>query len=250
MISPRILRALGFACVLAIASPAAAYADAGTMVVLVASNAEASTRAIAADYEKSHPGLKIAVSAAGSKVIAAQIAQGAAADLVLISDAVAASMTGVEKPVNVYTTHTVLAVSKSGAAKVKTPKDLANAGVRLGSGTPNSVTEQFANDTFARIGGPDFVAKAQANVITKKTAAEQLARMIDDDSIDAAILLSSDVDAKMTQVALGDKSVSLTYAAAVIKTSPHAAQARELLASMSAAPAQAILRAHHLEPAK
>ena len=57
-------------------------ADKTTLVALVAPNAKSAFTDIAKAYEKSHPDVTISPSFAGSKIIAAQIANGAAADVV------------------------------------------------------------------------------------------------------------------------------------------------------------------------
>lgn len=71
------------------------------------------------DHEKSHPDVTIAASYAGSKIIATQIANGAEADVVVMSwPAVEAVGPGLDPPVVIFKNRTAIGVNKSGVGKV------------------------------------------------------------------------------------------------------------------------------------
>ena len=230
-----------------VASTTAPAAADTTVVALVASNAAQAFADIAAAYEKKHPGVKIAVSAAGSKVIVAQLEQGAAADLIVVSTAFAEGSKSVESPVHVFANHTVISAAKSG--KVKAAKDMATSGVRMASGTSGSVGAQIADETLAKLAaqfGADFPAKVKGNVGVTKTALEQEQRAVEEGLADATIVFAADADTGKTNVIeLGDKSVSVSYSAAVVKGSKNGGAAREILALMASAEGQAIFKKHH-----
>ena len=218
-----------------------------TVVALVASNAADAFRDVAAEYEKAHPGVHVQISAAGSKVIVAQLEQGAAADVIVVSSSFADGSKNVDAPVKLFANHTVISAAKNG--KVKSARDLANAGVRVGSGTTGSVAAQISDETLTKLAGAygaDFPAKVKANITLTKTALEQIQKAVDDGVVDAAILFAADADTGRSNVIdLGDKSVTVPYSGAVVKNAKNGAQARDLLAMLGSSEGQAILKKRH-----
>jgi len=245
-VKQQLLRAALGAAAIGLATSAAGAADT-TVVVLCVSNGGTTFKAIAADYEKTHPGTHVQVSIAGSTVIAAQLAQGAAADLVVINRRVAATVPQLEAPQDVFAEHTIVVATK-GSTKVRSARDLAAPGVRLAGGTAGSFAETIQSETVARLAGeygPAYVAKYKANIVTTKTNFEQIARLVEGGSVDAAIVYASEITPKLGVIAIGDRAVVSTFAVAVVKGAPHAQQARELAALMVGPTGQMIAQADH-----
>ena len=217
------------------------------MIALVASNATASMTEIAEAYMNSHPGVTVQISPAGSKVIVAEVAMGAEADLVLVSKEFADSAKGVEAPILMFSNHTVVSANKGG--KVKTAQDLAKSGIRLVGGTSGSVENSITSATLASLSktyGADFAVKANANIETSKTSLEQAQKAIEDGAVDAGIVFAADASTgKANLIDLGDRTVVVKYEAAVVSASKNAGNARDFLTFMSGSEGQAIFRKHH-----
>ncbi|MBV8749014.1 MAG: extracellular solute-binding protein [Candidatus Eremiobacteraeota bacterium] len=242
----QLLRAALGAAAIGLATSAAGAADT-TVVVLCVSNGGTTFKAVAADYEKTHPGTHVQVSLAGSTVIAAQMAQGAAADLVIVNRRVAATMPQIEAPQDAFADHTAVVIPK-GSTKVRSARDLAAPGVRLAGGTAGSFAETIQTETIARLAGeygPVFAAKVKANVVTTRTNFEQIARLVESGSVDAAIVYASEITPKLGVIAIGDRAIVSTFAVAVVKGAPHAQQAHELAALMLGPTGQMLAQADH-----
>lgn len=232
-------------------SAAPALASTG-LVVLVASNATASTTEVAEAYQKTHPDVKILIWPASSKVIATQVERGAEADLVLISKAVADGTKGLETPAKIFSNHTVVSINKT--SKIKTAKDLASAGVRLVGGTSGSVQYEITDETINNLGktyGANFAKKAKENIQFTKTSSEQAEKAVEDGVVDAGIVFAADAATNKTIVLdLGDKTVVAQYVTAMVTTSKNATQVKDLVTFMNGNEAQAIFRKHHHDPVK
>jgi molybdate transport system substrate-binding protein len=240
----------------ALAPAAALAADKPVLVVLAASSAKGAVADFVEKFQKKHPEISVQASYAGSKVIAAQVKQGAAADVLVIADPVMQTISGdVDGMTPVVRDHTTVIVSKSASAKIHTVTDLVAKGVRLGSGTPGSVTEKLTDDTVALIAkhhGADFATKFAANVTTTKSDLGKLAVAIASGNIDAAIAFPSNiVDGQTTEIALAPADrVEETYDVAVVKATKNGALAKDFAAFMTSAEGAAIFRTHHHESLK
>jgi molybdate transport system substrate-binding protein len=240
-----------------LACPAGAIAaDKTVVVVLAASSSRAVMDEMALAFEKTHPDVTIQTSYAGSKVIAAQIQQGAALDLVLISDTVVSDLGGALTDLTpVDKNHTAIVTSIAGAAKIHSAADLVKNGVRLGSGTPGSVIGRTGTQTVEKIAkrlGGDYAAKFAANVTTTKTDNAKLAAAVEAGAVDAAILYSSDaVAGKTVAIELPESDrMYETHDAAIAKASTHQAAARAYLALLTSADGVAIFHRHHHDPVR
>jgi molybdate transport system substrate-binding protein len=247
--------AMGLVVFAAPLTQAASAADKVKLTALVAPANKTAYAAAAAQYEKTHPGVTIETDYAGSKIIVAQIQQGAAADVILINTS---SMTGelasfLDSPTTVFKNHTALAVSKGSAAKVHDAKDLAKPGIRIGAGTPGSVPASYENDTVTNLSkayGKDFGVKYAANVTATKTDTPKLTAMLEENLIDAAIVFQADIDTnKVIGIALpAETQVVIPYGVASVKNSQHAAAAKEFAAWLAGGEAAAIFKSYHHDP--
>ncbi len=231
-------------------------ADKTVVVVLAASSTKGVMDEVAHAFEKTHPDVAVQTSYGGSKVIAAQIQQGATVDVVLIADSVARELGGaLDGVTEIDRNHTTIVVSVAAASKIHGPADLVKKGVRLGGGTPGSNVGRVGEETIANVAkrlGPGYPAQFAANVTTTKTDNAKLAAAVESGIVDAAILYSSDVVAgKSVEVPLPENErVSELHAAAVVKASSHQALAREYLALLASADGMRIFRRHHHDAAR
>lgn len=224
-----------------------------TIVALVAANAKAAFGDVAKAYEKAHPDVMISATYAGSKIIAAQIANGAAADIVIMSQpAVAAAGAGLDSPIVIFKNRTAIGVNKSGAEKIHDARDLAKPGLRLVGGTPGSIVAGYQNETVEKMTahyGKDFAGKYAANVIDNKTDTNKVVEMVEAGAADAALLFESNIDtAKLMMIKLGDQDEVVVLAVvASVKASTHATQAKDLVKFVAGPQAAAIFRHHRQE---
>lgn len=252
----KILCSAALAATLLVGPASAIAADKTVVVVLAASSSRAVMDEMALAFEKAHPDVTIHTSYAGSKVIAAQIQQGAAVDLVLISDTVVSDLGGALTDLTpVDKNHTAIVVSMAAAAKIHSAADLVKNGVRLGSGTPGSVIGRTGTQTVEKIAkrlGGDYAAKFAANVTTTKTDNAKLAATVEAGAVDAAILYSSDaVAGKSVAIELPESDrMYETHDAAIAKASTHQAGARAFLALLTSADGAAIFLRHHHDPVR
>jgi molybdate transport system substrate-binding protein len=248
----RALRPAGLlAALLAAAALPAWAADRTTLNVLVASNMKPAFVEIAAAYEKAHPDVAVEGTFTSSTVIETEVEQGAAVDAIVISRLVVEPKitAAVDAFLPVYKTHTVIAVAKAAAGKITSAKDLAKPGVRLGMGTAGSAVSVWQDEETQKLGaayGKDFAAHYAANIQIKKTDILHLLAALDDGSVDAVFVFSSDIDpAKMVKVDFPpDLRITVPFVAASVKASAHGGAARDFAAYLASAPAKAILADH------
>ncbi|WP_062303892.1 molybdate ABC transporter substrate-binding protein [Demequina subtropica] len=128
----RALAALGVACAAALSACAADAAEGDTLTVLAAASLAEVLEPIAASFEDEHPGVDVIASYAGSSDLAAQILEGAPADVFASADEatmdkVADLVTGT--PVVFATNTLTIAVPSGNPAVVATLADLADPGI-------------------------------------------------------------------------------------------------------------------------
>jgi len=234
----------------AVALPATA-AERTTLNVLVASNMKPALLEIAAAYEKAHPDITIQGTFSNGAVIKAEVEQGAAADVIVIGQFVVEPKItdAVDAFLPIYKSHTVIAVAKAAAGKITSAKDLAKPGVRLGMGTAGSAASVWQDEESQKLVaayGKDFAVHYAANIQIKKTDILHLLAVLDDGTVDAVFVFSSDIDpAKMVKVDFPPAvQITVPFVVASVKASQHSAAARDFVAYLTSAPVKAILAAH------
>lgn len=247
--------ALSACAALSAAPHDALAADKAVLVVLAASSSKGAITDAVQAFEKKHPDVTVQPSYGGSSVIAAEITQGAAGDVVLLSEAKAKELgSALDGVSQIMRNHTTILVNKAAVTKIHSPADLAAKGVHLGGGTAGSnilgLSEKTV-DALAKTYGSDFAAKYKANISTTKTDNAHLAAAVESGVADAAILFPSDLVAgKMVEVELPAAArVDEIHDIGVVKNSKNGAIAREFVAFMTSPDGTAIIRAHHHDPA-
>jgi len=246
----RLAAMLGAAAILAMAAPS--YA-ATTLSVLAQPIAQSSLEELIASYEKSHPDVRVHVDYAASGVTLAQIKNGAPIDLVFLPDLLVAKESALfDESALAFQTHTEIIVSKQSASKIHTPKDLGNKGIRLGGGTAGSVVEGFQTKMLTnleRTFGPDLAARYKANVVTTNSISTVFHKQIDDDLIDAAIVVAAGIPAgKYVVLSVPpDAPVINKYFVAIVKASKNAGAAKDFMAYVIGAAAQPVWKSHQFD---
>jgi molybdate transport system substrate-binding protein len=205
-------------------------------------------------WEAANPGSTLTISTDSSSALETQIEQGAPADVFLsadtsnpkkltdkgLADGSAENFAG-----NVLT----VIVPTANPAGIQSPADLAKAGVKViaaGDDVPITKYARQAVAILARVAGypANFEAAYEANVASKEDNVKAVVTKIELGEGDAGIVYVTDAKAstKVTPIAIPDEAnVPATYAGAVVKASPNAADAHAFLDWVAGPDGQAIL---------
>jgi molybdate transport system substrate-binding protein len=207
-----------------------------------------------AAYEAAVPGTRLTISTDSSATLGAQIEQGAPADVFLSAD-----MKNPQELVDggfaagdlvpFARSRLTVIVPVDNPAGLRTPADLAKAGVKVIAAGDHVPITAYANELVANLakeaGYPaDFAAAYAANVLSREDNAKALITKIELGEGDAGIAYVTDAIAS-TRVATIDvpdsARVEATYAGVVVKDSGNPAAAAAFLHWLAGPDGQAIL---------
>jgi len=201
---------------------------AGTVTVLAAASLTEVYGDLAARFEKLHPKVTITENFGGSSALAAQIVQGAPADLFAtaneatmetVTDAGLADGTPVVSATNILT----LVVPPSNPAGVKTVADLAKPGVKVALCDKSVPCGSAAISLLA-------AEKLSVTPVTLETDVKAVLTKVELDEVDAGLVYVTDArtaGAKVTQIPIPDAAnVINRYPIVVLAGSTHKAAAR------------------------
>jgi len=217
---------------------------------------QTSIEQIIKDYEKAHPDVTVRVQYAPSGTSLDMVKANQPVDVIIVPDTLVEKNAGLfSSSAIAFENHTVVVVAKRAAAKLHTPKDLGNKGVRVASGTAGSVVEAYQERTLenlARSYGADFPDKYKTNTAATAALSTKFYPLMDEDIIDGAIALSSEVapnDPKYVLLPLpAGTTVVNRYMINVVKSSAHADAAKDFLGYVAGAEVQPIWRANRFDP--
>jgi molybdate transport system substrate-binding protein len=215
----------------------------GRATVFAASSLTESFTALARTA-RSGRGLSLTFNFAGSQQLAAQIEQGAPADVVAAADPAtigrlqrAGRIAGAQ--VGFATTRLVIVVRPGNPARISGLPDLARHGLKVVIAAPSVPAGKYASEALASAGvvvRPVSLEDNVKSVVTKVALGEA----------DAGIAYVTDALAaqgRVTDVAVAERDqVVAVYAAAVVKDAPHPAAARSFLAFLRSPAAQAVFQ--------
>jgi molybdate transport system substrate-binding protein len=205
-------------------------------------------------WETAKPGSKLTISTDSSATLETQIEQGAPADVFLSADTTNPKKL-VDKGLAAGTAVTfagnklTIIVPTANPAAIKTPGDLAKAGVKIiGAGDAVPITK-YATQLVANLakesGYPsDFVAAYGKNIASKEDNVKAVVAKIELGEGDAGIVYVTDAKAstKVSTVDVPETSnVPATYAGVVVKASLNADSAKAFLDWFAGPDGQAIL---------
>lgn len=227
-----------------------------TLVVFAAASLNEAFTDVGAAFEATHPGLEIAFNFAGSSVLAAQLAQGARADIFASADGrqmQAAQAAGrIAGPVYHFAgNRLVVAVPSANPAGVASLRDLARPGVLLVLAAPDVPVRAYTDRLLAQLAADPAYGEAyrQAvlnNVVSEEPNVRQVVAKIALGEVDAGIVYQTDVTPE-----LADRVVAMpipeainpraVYPIAVVAEAPHPALAQAFVAFVRSAAGQDIL---------
>lgn len=211
-------------------------AAAQDLVVFAASSLAEAFEEIAARFEADRPGVRVELSFGGSSMLAAQIVQGAPADVFASADE--AQMRNVadqgllaEPPARFASNELVIAVADG--AELAAPGDLTREGLRLvlvGPEVPAGAYARHALAALEAVHGDGFAEKVLANLVSEEPNVRQAMARVTLGEADAAVVYATDALATrgVRVVGLGDAArVGVVYPIAALGRSaqPELAQA-------------------------
>jgi len=228
-------------------------AASGSLTIYAAASLKAALAKAQTAYVAANPGTTFAISTDSSSALETKIEQGAPVDVFLSADT-ANPQKLVDKGLAGTITkfalnHLTVIVPTANPAGIKTPADLAKAGVKIIAAGDTVPITKYATQLVANLakesGYPaDFVAKYTANIASKEDNVAAVVSKVELGEGDAGIVYVTDAKSstKVTTVAVPDTAnVPATYGGVVVKASPNAAAAGAFLAWLAGPDGQAIL---------
>jgi molybdate transport system substrate-binding protein len=231
--------------VAACSSPASSSAP-PSLTVFGAASLKAALQQAKTAYEAVNPGSTITLSTDSSAALAAQIEQGAPADVFLSADATnprrlvdGGFAVG---PAVVFAANKLCIVVPAGnPAAIASPEDLGKDGVKIIAAGDEVPITTYATQAVANLGLTDAYA---ANVVSREDNVKAVVAKIELGEGDAGIVYVTDAAAsdKVDTVDIPDAAnVVATYAGVVVKASNHQAAAKAFLDWFAGPDGQAIL---------
>jgi molybdenum ABC transporter molybdate-binding protein len=240
------------------AAPAAAQQQV-TLVALVAANATDPFNELIAEFQRTHPGVTVKASYAGTQILTTQLEQGAPADVFLSADLLHVKKLLDEKLVDPYRPvsegHEVIVVPKSNPAGIASLHDLGTKRLKLVIGVPALPIGEYTRAIFANASadyGADFAQKALANVVSLETNVKQVLQKTVLGEADAGIVYRTDVPDVADKVQMIEIPAKYNVAAynyiAVTRASANAALANELVGLALSPRGQAVFAKYRYDP--
>jgi molybdate transport system substrate-binding protein len=236
-----------------LATPIAA-ADKVEINALIASNAQNAFTEIIKDFEAKHPDITVKPQFLGGATIAKIIDENSGpADVAMAGSAVLDRVKNVTEPATpILQNKEVILVPKGNPAKVTGLKDLANPGVKISLGTPESAVGTIASQVIqkgAADWGFDFVTNIRKNTVFQ---AEKGSDVLDalGKQANATITFASDVNpSKFDTVPIEEKyNVVSVYSITVPKASKYQQAAHDFVAAVTGPGGMATLKKWHYMP--
>jgi molybdate transport system substrate-binding protein len=250
------------ALVLAFSNGASAAPAAGTRTtvrVFAAASLSDAFKEIARGLEKEQPGLSIQLAFAGSQQLAAQIEQGAQADVFASADerwmSYVLSRNLVAAEPSVFARNAlVVIVPKSNPARIGKLQDLARGGVKLVIGAEAVPVGAYSRTALRNLArdpafGADFMTRTMRNVVSEEENVKSVVGKVQLGEADAGIVYRSDVTPAAARYIRsfdipGASNVIAAYPIAVVRGSANQDAARAFVARVLSPEGQAVLMKH------
>jgi molybdate transport system substrate-binding protein len=217
-------------------------------------SAAASLKAALTAYAQQFPEASVRYSFAGSDVLAAQIEQGIKPDVFASANTKLPDMLYakglVGKPVTFAANRLVIAVPAN--SKINSLSDLEKPGVTIAIGSATVPIGTYTRKVLAKA-GPAASAKILANVRSEEPDVSGIVGKLTEGAVDAGFTYVTDVKATngaLSAIALpASLQPVVAYGVAVVKGSPHPAQAQQFIAGLISGAGQAqLIKAGFLPP--
>jgi len=258
------------ACLIAAALVAPSFAaseskpdERATLTVFAAASLAEPFGELGRMLESSQPGLKVRFNFAGSQQLAAQIEQGAAADLFASADErwmqYLSQRDKIDGEPRVFAHNSlVVIVPRSNPGRISALPDLAHRGVKLVIGAAAVPVGAYSREALRRLSAepgysPQYASQVLANVVSEEENVKSVVTKVQIAEADAGMVYRSDVNAsvarylKIFELPAGAQVVA-NYPIAPLKGSAHAEAAQAFLALLASPEGQAVLERHQMKP--
>ena len=248
--------------VLALAARVCAGED-PSLNVFAAASLTAAFNEIGKMMEQRHPPAKVSFSFAGSQQLAAQIEQGAKADVFASADQGWMSYLQERQllagPAHVFIgNRLVVALPKSNTAHVERLQDLARPGVKVVMAAEAVPVGRYSREALEKLSkdaafGSDYASGVLGNVVSQEDNVKAVLAKIQLGEADAGIVYRSDVTGAAAAAVRvleipAAFNVEARYPIAIIKGTPKAAPAQTFIDLILSTDGQAALQRHGFEP--
>ena len=262
-IAPALALALALAGLAVAIGPAVAATPPATLTVFAAASLAEPFTELARMLERQRPGLVVLLNLAGSQQLAAQIEQGARADLFASADArwmaYLATRDLLDGAPRVFARNRlVVIVPRTNPARIGRLQDLARRGVKVVLGAPAVPAGAYSREALRRLatlpGFPlDFAGRVLRNVVSEEENVKSVVAKVQIGEADAGIVYRSDVNAAaerdLRTLALPDPAdVVAEYPIARLRGATDPAAAQAFLALLASPEGGAVLARHHMTP--
>jgi len=232
-----------------------------TLHVFAAASLSDALADLARTFERTRPGLVVRCSFAGSQQLAAQIEQGAAADLFASADQrwiAYASERGLlaGEPVEFARNRLVAIVPASNPARIRRLQDLARSGVKLVLGADAVPVGRYARIAIRNLAhapgfDSDFAVRALRNVVSEEENVKSVVGKVQLGEADAGVVYRSDVTPAIARfvhvLELPDSAnVIASYPMALVRGGAEPEAAREFMDLVLSSEGQQALERHGL----
>lgn len=227
-------------------------APATILVFAAASLTEAMTDAARA-YESTHPGVRVRLNFAGSQTLAAQIAEGAPADVFLSADRrwMDQALEGglVEQPVLLLRNSLVVVTSSLAAPPITSPDLLARPGLRLVLAAPSVPAGRYAREALDKLG---ILEAAERNLVSQELDVKSVLAKVVLGEADAGLVYATDIRPAIADrvrvVALpASAQVQAEYFCAPVKRAPNPEGAAGIVEFLQSTQGAEIFRRYNFE---
>lgn len=241
--------------------PSAIYADPkSTLVALVAANATDPFNEIVKSFEDAHPEADVKPEYAGTQILETQLEQGAPADIFLSADL--AHIQDLDKKGLILgyhlisKGHEIIVVPKGNPAGIASLGDLAAKPNKLVIAAENVPIGAYTRQILAKAAsdfGQDFPTRVMANVVSLETNTKAVLAKVALGEADAGVVYKTDVTPsyadKVTVIEIPPKfEVEAANYIAVVKNSPNAKLAEDLVDYSIGPDGQAVFRKYGYDP--
>jgi molybdate transport system substrate-binding protein len=242
------------ALLLALAAGCSARAGGGRLTVLAAASLTESFSEIGQRFEADHPGVTVAFSFGPSDGLAAQINEGAPADVFASAsprwmDAVEEGV-GVEYRAEFARNRLVIVTPAANPAGVRSIEDLARPGLRLVLAAEDVPVGTYAREALDKAG---VLRRALSNVVSNEEDVKGVVQKVSLGEADAGMVYVTDVTGEVAGdlrvVDIPDPvNVVASYPIAVVASSRRPALAREFVDLVTGPEGQRVLADHGFLP--
>lgn len=221
------------------------------LLVFAASSLTDAFTEIAAAYQAQNPDVVVVFNFAGSSQLAAQLVEGATADVFASANnqqmetAVAAGRIAATAPVAFAVNKLTVLVPADNPAGVETWTDLHQPGLKLILAVPGVPVRQYTDEIMTALGA-EFAQQVYANLVSEEENVRQVVAKVALGEADAGVVYTSDVTpdiaARVRQIDIPNtQNVTAVYPIAPLLDAPQAAQAQQFIQFVRSAAGQAIL---------